>query len=507
LPNGRWALVAAGALVELGLLAAASASGPITESRGFRAAFERAAPPLWIGFESIRRALTEVVGVLGGPRDATHASAVVLVGGLVVSGLGYLAGMRAVYIDAVYKGGARWVVALSLVFQATLLLMPGLLSTDLLTYATYGRLAVVYSQNPYLSGPGAVPSDPLVQWLDTRPEHASPYGPVWTTLSLGMAWLTVGLDPLGQAISYRVLGALVHLVGMAVVWQLAPGQRASSLLLFAWNPLLLVEGVGSGHNDELMMVLALAGLLFLVRERGRAGLVVLTLATLVKYVPAILLLYTVAGLARARPARALAAVYMPLALAGVLWLPWLYTVVREPNVLLASLSAGGERYVNALVDLPTPWLATHVVDRAGQDVAGAAAAVRAWPRVILRVLFVGYVLVEARRLWASSAEVRSVIEAGVRTYLVALLLVLTQVLAWYFTWPVALAAVLGWRSTLARIAVAYSVLYLPVFYAIHEDLVQNPVPWLLGYAGVPLLIPLLARAGWQRCSPPRRCVS
>ena len=118
---------------------------------------------------------------------------------------------------------------------------------------------------------------------------------------------------------------------------------------------------------------------------------------------------------------------------------------------------------------------------------------RVWPRTILRGLLVAYVGVEVMRVWWRSrsaghaASARVVAEAGTRIFLVALLAVANQVLAWYFTWPLALAASLGWRNALAKLAVGYSVLYLPLFYAIHEDLVRDTAPWLLTYALAPLV--------------------
>lgn len=454
-------------LLELGLILASSATGAVTESRGFRDAFAQQLPLIWSSLEVVRRA--------GDP-------ALLLLAGLVLASLGYALAI------VVGPPPLRWIVGLTLLFELTLLLMPGLLSTDVLTYATYGRLAGVYGQNPYALAPSAIAADPLVQWLDTRPEHASPYGPVWTLLSAGLAWLTVSLSPLMQALSYRVLASLAHLGGMALVWRL--NRDPTSLLLFAWNPLLLVENVGSGHNDGLMMVIVLAGVLLLNRAARAPGLLALALAALVKYVPALPLLYVSALQARRRPKVVLATLAASLLLGLVLWLPWVDP--RQPQVLLSSVSsAGGERYVNALLDLPTGWIATHLIDRAGQDVAAAEASVRAWPRAIVRVLFAVYVALEAWRLWRtdrSADGLRPALEAALRSVLVLVLLVLTQVLPWYFTWPVALAAVLGWGSTLARVAVAYSVVYLPVFYAIHEDLVHNAAPWLLGYAILPWLM-------------------
>jgi hypothetical protein len=94
-----------------------------------------------------------------------------------------------------------------------------------------------------------------------------------------------------------------------------------------------------------------------------------------------------------------------------------------------------------------------------------------------------------------------VLEASVRTLLVMLLLVASQMLAWYFIWPLALAAPLGARNKLAQLAVAYSVLYLPIFYAIHEDMLPSflvPAVLVAFVSLPPLAILLLRRGGFVR---------
>ncbi|MBV8720048.1 MAG: hypothetical protein JOZ65_33675, partial [Chloroflexi bacterium] len=172
--------------------------------------------------------------------------------------------------------------------------------------------------------------------------------------------------------------------------------------------------------------------------------------------------------------------------------PWIDA--RDITALSASLNAGGERYVNALVDLPTAWLASHLVDRGGTDVSASQAAVRAWTFGFARVLLLLYALFE---WWRARADPRGVLRASVRLLLVALLFAVTQVLAWYFTWPLALAAPLGWSSNLARLVVAYTVLYLPIFYAIHENMLSTivaPAVLVLNAVLPVVLVMLLGRS-------------
>jgi hypothetical protein len=185
-----------------------------------------------------------------------------------------------------------------------------------------------------------------------------------------------------------------------------------------------------------------------------------------------------------------------LALAGALiagatfavWAPWFDR--QEPLAVITNAASAGDRYVNALWDLPTSWITRTFVDRRGVDLDHTQELVRSWPRTILRLLFAAYIAFELRRFWSmwqDSDAMRRMLEAVTRILLVGLLVVFNQVLAWYFTWPLATAATLGWQSRVTRLTVGYSVLYLPLFYAIHYGLIVETAPWLVGYALAPLV--------------------
>jgi hypothetical protein len=492
--------------MELGWLCVVIASGPLTESQGFTDAFVRAMPwPLWNEPGAV---LVALVKGPGGQADPRLASAVILVGGLVVTTAGYLGGLAALNRGQNVAATA-WVSGLGIVFHVTLWLMPGLLSGDIISYALYGRLGGVYGLNPYVSPPSAVAADPFVAWLGGGPDRASLYGPLWTDLSAGLARLAAEVDPLVHVLIYKFLGSIVVLVSMVLLWRLLPlfgshgAKRSVGILLFAWNPLVLLELVGSGHNDGFMLMLVLGGLLALASPGRRlvcaplAALLLFTLAALVKYVPAILVVLTAAAWVPSLPGwRTRIAT-----LAGVCALTAGVTIAlsaqwfdrQHPLQMLSNAGSAGDRYVNAIWDLPTSYIARRWIDRNGENLAGADESVRVWPRTILRGLLMAYVGLEVVRLRSRSREgvrdvhATSVVEAATRIFLVALLVVANQVLAWYFAWPLAIAASLGWRNSLAKLAVAYSVLYLPLFYAIHEDLVRETAPWLLAYALAPLI--------------------
>src|SRR5262249_5274284 len=151
--------------------------------------------------------------------------------------------------------------------------------------------------------------------------------------------------------------------------------------------------------DGLMLTFVLLGLYALSRgARWWQVVIVLWLGALVKWVPAVLVvclcvawLWPLAGW-RPRAVRALAAVGLVIGLTLVLFGPWID--VQDPRALLTSASAGGERYVNALVDLPTTYISVRWVDPHGHDLPAAESAVRGWAALLVRGIFALYVAFE-----------------------------------------------------------------------------------------------------------------
>jgi len=447
-------------------------------------------------------------------RPKTHdPSAAWLVVGLTLTCCGYLAAIAAVQRwsgDTAARAVLICTVSGAIVFAVTLILLPGLLSTDLLSYAMFGRLGAVYGLNPYLHAITDVKGDPLLGFLTDPWPYPSPYGPLWTTFSVGLAQATSTWPPLAPAFEYRLLGALAHAANTYLIWRLLPvvtpgintSARNMVVLAYAWNPLALFELIGNGHNDGVMFTLVLGGLLLASRRGGwlwGAGLI--WAAALIKWVPAVVAVcLTCVSLAtletwRARAARLAAVGAVAVVLTVVVFWPWLDA--SNPMAVVASAAAGGGRTVNALADLPTEWLAVRYFDPRGVDLSGTEASIRQWIIAGVRVAFLVYFAFELRNLWRKTGStLRDVVETSTRTLLVLLLLALNQVLAWYFVWPLCLGLTLGWRSTLARLGVAYSVVYLPLFYLLHENLVSTLVARVLVvvYVLLPLLV-VYARSG------------
>ena len=66
-------------------------------------------------------------------------------------------------------------------------------------------------------------------------------------------------------------------------------ERDLGTLAYLWNPAIVMEVAGEGHNDLLVVLLVLLTLLLTLSRRALWVVVVMTAAVLTKYVPALLL--------------------------------------------------------------------------------------------------------------------------------------------------------------------------------------------------------------------------
>ncbi|WRZ94667.1 polyprenol phosphomannose-dependent alpha 1,6 mannosyltransferase MptB [Streptomyces sp. NBC_01007] len=181
-------------------------------------------------------------------------------------------------------------------WAAPLLLAPPLFSRDVYSYLAQGAMVDahidVYAYGPaQLGGPLADEVAPV--WQQTT----TPYGPVFLAVARGLSALTRGEIPAG------LFGMrMVALLGVALMAAALPrlarhsgADPAAALWLGALNPLVLLHLVAGAHNDAIMLGLLGVGL---VAARGRwpvVGIVLVTLAALVK-APAVLGLVAVIAL-------------------------------------------------------------------------------------------------------------------------------------------------------------------------------------------------------------------
>lgn len=174
---------------------------------------------------------------------------------------------------------------------------PGMLSHDILVYASYSRILITYHANPYFIPIGAYHNDPFTS-LNYWSKTVSAYGPIWMFVCAFWGWL-LKPEPSVYVIAFRVFALAAHLLNIWLVRctlraaQQSPRTVSTGTLLYAWNPLVLLESCLGGHNDVFMMTFVLLGIFLAIRAERRGYVsrmsgylpttAVLTLAVLVKF--------------------------------------------------------------------------------------------------------------------------------------------------------------------------------------------------------------------------------
>jgi hypothetical protein len=314
--------------------------------------------------------------------------------------------------------GARWVWAAVVGAHVVFLLGPPLYSADLFGYVAYARLFVEHGVDPYRHGFDAAPADslrPFVSWHGI----ATPYGPLFTVLSLPLATLS----PAVAMWACKLLAAAGSLVCVGLVAHVARLRALAPTAAVAFvglNPLLLVYEVGGGHNDVLPVALVLAALALTLSGRAAAGGASAVLAAVgAKASAGVVLPFVLLG-ARDRR-RALAGALAAAALLAIL--------------SVAVFGGGGAAVLRQLFQQQELVARYSVPSRLGSLVG--AGAVPSW----LSALAAGaFLLTAAALLWATwRRRVDWIAAAGWTT--LALLLATSWLVVWYAVWLLPLAAV------------------------------------------------------------------
>jgi hypothetical protein len=303
----------------------------------------------------------------------------------------------ALYVVAVLAAARRerllgWVAAAGIATQLAPLAAPLLLTTDARTYAAYGSLAAD-GRNPYLYA---------------SPDNLFPsiYGPLFTAISQALD----GLGPDRAQFVFRLVAAACVLTTMALAAQLAR-RRTLAVALVGLNPLVALHFAGGGHNDALMVAMALGGLVLAQRGRPAAAGAAWAASVFVKWLSGVLYMLAALGRRSRSPelgAFAGTAVCLALGATALYGVDWLRAVV--------ALARSGGRYGS--IGLAS-WL----------EDAGMAQRERVVAIVLIQLAGLGFL---ARRAWLGKLRL------GFAAALLALLQ--SWFNPWYALWPLAFAA-------------------------------------------------------------------
>jgi hypothetical protein len=205
-------------------------------------------------------------------------------------GLLYFVGLRAARQTS-SKSAWMIVIGATIAFIIMFLFMAPLDARDIYDNIFHGRILGVYGANPFRDVISMFPHDPFFKypWWKNSP---SAYGPLWETLAGITAWLA-GDGIIANILAFKILPGLFHLASIAVVIfylrRVKPEGALSGTLLLGWNPVLLYETWGNGHNDIAMMFWVLLAAVLISQKQYSLGTLSLVAGTLIKFIPVLLI--------------------------------------------------------------------------------------------------------------------------------------------------------------------------------------------------------------------------
>ena len=172
---------------------------------------------------------------------------------------------------------------MTLLFGLTFLFLPAAMTHEMFLYGTYGRLITVYHMNPYAVSLAAFPHDLLQGGLPKNVPPTSASGPVWLDFSIPVVLLA--RDSIANVLFvFRLLGLIAHVANALLLWviltKLKTELRLAATLLYAWNPLVLLFGIGEMHQDIVLVLFILLAIVFFQRNALLLGWVLILLAAL-----------------------------------------------------------------------------------------------------------------------------------------------------------------------------------------------------------------------------------
>ena len=354
-------------------------------------------------------------------------------------------------------GRLRWVLVAALAFRLVAALGPPALSDDVYRYVWDGRVQL-HGIHPYRYAP----DDPALEELRdenwqriNHPSLRTIYPPVAEATFLALA--TLGAGPTG----FRLVFGLVDFGVVLLLGRLLSrlGYPRHRLVLYAWNPLAVMETAGSGHLEPLGSLLLLLAATWIIGGRPGLSTTAIAAAVHVKLLPLVLL----PGWIRRVGARslgwlipALSLPLVPLAWAGPALGGGLldYAARWERNAVIFPAVLGIWERLD-----PTPRLKQVVAalqQRVGEGTVPWDWVYRhVWPQDLARltvgILALAWIVWVLRRRQATPQEWLAVL-GGV-------LLLSPTMHPWYLLWLLPWAAALaspGWLCFAALVPLAYT---------------------------------------------------
>lgn len=170
-------------------------------------------------------------------------------------------------------------------------------SYDLFNYIFDAKILAFYHLNPYFHKALDFPNDPMLSFM--RWTHRTyPYGPSWLILTVPLSFIGSKIFLLTFFL-FKIMIASTYFGSVYLIYKISEikfeSDKVFNTVFFALNPLILIEGLVSSHNDFPLVFFALLSIYLYIQKKRFYAWVSLLFSIGVKFSTFILILiFTVA---------------------------------------------------------------------------------------------------------------------------------------------------------------------------------------------------------------------
>lgn len=162
---------------------------------------------------------------------------------------------------------------------------PAVLSYDIFNYIATSKVLYFYHENPYLVMPIEFNGDPTLLFTRAVNKFAL-YGPTWLGIS-ALPYFSGFQNFIATLFLFKFLTFGFYIGTICLILKIS--KNWFSVAFFAFNPLVLLEVLVSGHNDIAMMFFVLLSFYLVQRKKIFLSVFLIILSIFVKYATVFLL--------------------------------------------------------------------------------------------------------------------------------------------------------------------------------------------------------------------------
>jgi hypothetical protein len=182
------------------------------------------------------------------------------------------------YLFLIKKSSRLNVMKLSVILGVLSIFSYPFLSRDFFNYLFDAKILTFYGKNPYFFKPADFSFDPWLRFMHWT-HRTYPYGPVFLLITIFPSFLSLGKFIL-SFIFFKIMWVFFYLLAVYFLQKI----NKNIAIIFAFHPLVLIEGLINNHNDLIGVSLSIVGIYYLVKNKNILARLYLILSSGIKYI-------------------------------------------------------------------------------------------------------------------------------------------------------------------------------------------------------------------------------